>query len=162
MSAPVVFLGLLAHRYAAATQWSAPVTPGGGSADFDHRPLITTVRSAKGSKGFRMKGKLPASSTALSGTQYPGAMPWGTKMPVKRVFGTAAVLARGVCAGTMESRNGNASVIPAPRKNARLWMCFLVMNISLRSPVGYDSILLPSIRGDGQTTGDKIAGAASS
>jgi hypothetical protein len=30
-SAPAVFFGLSAHRNAAATQWSAPVSPGGGS-----------------------------------------------------------------------------------------------------------------------------------
>jgi hypothetical protein len=34
-SAPAVFLGLSALRKAAATQWSAPVSPGGGSADVE-------------------------------------------------------------------------------------------------------------------------------
>src|SRR5712692_10316507 len=113
ISAPVVFFGLSAHMYAAATQWSAPVTPGGGSADLDQSPLRITVRSRNGSSGSIIVGKLkPVPS--LSGIQYPGAMPWGTKMPVKRVFGTAAVLLNGVCAGIIESSNGNASVTPAP------------------------------------------------
>ena len=41
-------------------------------------------------------------------------------MPVKRVLGfAAAVLASGVCAGIIESSNGNANVTPAPRRNAR-------------------------------------------
>ena len=56
-------------------------------------------------------------------------MPCGTKMPVNRVTGFAAVFARGVCAGNMASSSGNASVIPAPRKNDRRAMCFLEMNI---------------------------------
>src|SRR2546425_1343193 len=42
-SEPAVFLGLIAVRNAAATQWSEPVVPSGGSADLDHRPVITTV-----------------------------------------------------------------------------------------------------------------------
>ena len=37
-------------------------------------------------------------------------------MPVKRVLGFAAVLLIGVCAGIIESSNGNASVTPAPRR----------------------------------------------
>jgi hypothetical protein len=35
-SAPAVFFGFTPHRNAAATKWSAPVTPGGFSADCDH------------------------------------------------------------------------------------------------------------------------------
>src|SRR5579863_8756650 len=69
----------------------------------------------------------------ISGTQYPGAIPCGTKMPVNRVLGFAAVLARGVCAGIIESSSGSANVIPAPRRNARLGMCFLVINIVIGS-----------------------------
>src|SRR5579862_7172045 len=107
ISEPVVFLGLLAHRYAAATQWSAPVTPGGGSADFDHSPLKITVRSTTDSSGFVMKERLDASSTGFSGIQYPGAMPCGQKMPMNRVLGEAAVLLSGVCAGIIESSSGS-------------------------------------------------------
>jgi hypothetical protein len=44
-SEPAVFRGLMPVRYAAATQWSEPVVPSGGSADFDHRPLTTVVWS---------------------------------------------------------------------------------------------------------------------
>src|SRR5438552_3570083 len=66
---------------------------------------------------------------SLFGTQYPGAIPCGTKMPTNRDFGLAAVLLNGVCAGTIESSIGNASVTPTPRRNALLGMCFLVMNI---------------------------------
>ena len=50
------------------------------------------------------------------------------EIPVKRVFGVAAVLPSGVCAGIIESSNGRASVTPAPRMNVRRDMCFLVMN----------------------------------
>src|ERR1700722_20085628 len=128
MSAPVVFLGLLAHINAAATQWSAPVTPGGGSADFDHRPLMITVWSRKGASGFHIIGYSKPGSVGF-GTQYAGAAPCGSNIPVKRVFGLAAVLLRGVCAGTMESKNGKARAAPAPRRNVRRAMCFLVINI---------------------------------
>src|SRR5262245_44192641 len=50
-------------------------------------------------------------------------------MQPSRVLGMAAVFFRGVCAGTIDSRNGNATVTPAPRKNVRRERCFLVMNI---------------------------------
>src|SRR6516164_6577637 len=139
MSAPVVFLGLLAQRNAAATQWSAPVTPGGGSADFDQRPLMITVLSWNGSSGFMIIGysKWTAPGAAFgspgppaSGTHQPGAMPCGTKIAVNRGFGAAAVFEIGVCAGTIESSNGNARVTPAPLRTVRRERCFLVMNIS--------------------------------
>src|SRR5271156_471269 len=99
-SAPAVFFGLSAHRNAAATQWSAPVCPGGGSADLDHSPLRITVRSRKGSSGFMIigysKSLLPgrdfgSPAPPASGTHHPGAAPCGTKMPTKRDLGTAAV-----------------------------------------------------------------------
>src|SRR5215472_3573965 len=112
MSAPVVFFGLSAQRNAAATQWSAPVWPGGGSADFDQRPLMIVVWLRKASSGFMIIGYskllLPGADFGSpgpppSGTHQPGAAPWGTKIPVKRVFGMAAVLLRRVCAGIIES-----------------------------------------------------------
>src|SRR4051794_17136020 len=46
-------------------------------------------------------------------------------------MGRAAVCARGVCAGTIASRNGSASVAPTlPRRNVRREMYFRVMNMS--------------------------------
>src|SRR4029079_19274206 len=49
----------------------------------------------------------------------------------KRWSGRATVFASGVCAGTMASRNGSASVAPTlPRKNIRREMCFRVINMS--------------------------------
>src|SRR5271156_803637 len=71
---------------------------------------------------------------SVLGIQYPGAAPCGTKIPVKRVFGFAAVLRNGVCAGTIESKNGRASAMPAPRRNVRLGTCFLVINNGPISP----------------------------
>src|SRR5262245_21873937 len=52
-------------------------------------------------------------------------------MPRKRLNepGAASVLASGVCAGSMDSRNGRARVVPTPRRNVRRGMCFFVMNI---------------------------------
>ena len=57
-------------------------------------------------------------------------MPCGTKQPTNRGFGLAAVCASAVAAGIMASRNGSASVAPAPRRTVRREMCFLVINMS--------------------------------
>src|SRR5262249_4859492 len=48
----------------------------------------------------------------------------------RRVLPTAAVLRRGVWAGTMASRNGNARVAPIPRRTVRREMCFFSINIA--------------------------------
>src|SRR5215510_14482947 len=50
-------------------------------------------------------------------------------MQVRRLFGVAAVLLRGVCAGTMDSRKGRAIVTPAPLRKVRLERCFLEMTV---------------------------------
>ena len=68
---------------------------------------------------------------SVLGTQYPGAIPCGKKIPVNRVFGFAAAFFKGVCAGSMASRNGNATVTPAPYKNVRRGICFFVMNMTV-------------------------------
>src|SRR5215831_18740001 len=64
-------------------------------------------------------------------------------MPTKRRTGAAAVNRSGRSAGTIDSRNGSASVTPAPRRNVRRGMCFLVTNTSasLVRHVGLDSHL---------------------
>src|ERR1700733_12689830 len=59
------------------------------------------------------------------------AEPCTISIAAKRVRGVAAVLRSGVCAGTMESSNGSATVAPKPRRTVRREMCFLVMNIVL-------------------------------
>src|SRR5262245_60757853 len=53
-------------------------------------------------------------------------------MPRNRLTdpGAAAVLLSGVCAGSMDSRKGRASVTPAPRRNVRRGMNFFVMSIA--------------------------------
>src|SRR5260370_24775668 len=90
ISAPVVLFGLLAHKNAAATQWSAPVCPGGGSADLDHRPLVIMVCSRNGSSGSRIIGYLkfllPGSDFGSPGPPAssihpPPAAPCRTKIP---------------------------------------------------------------------------------
>src|SRR5579872_6041902 len=50
-------------------------------------------------------------------------------MQQSRERGEAAVLARGVCAGTIESSKGSASDAPTPRRMVRRDRCFLVRNI---------------------------------
>src|ERR1700730_4973104 len=134
-SAPAVFLGLFAHRNAAATQWSAPVAPGGGSAERECKPLRITVRSRYGSSGLKLNGSVAPSGPTVSGIQYPGAMPWHTKQPTNRGFGLPAVCANAVAAGTIASSSGSASAAPAPRRTVRREMCFLVINIVELSPV---------------------------
>src|ERR1019366_10296486 len=54
-------------------------------------------------------------------------------MPMKRLTGAAAVWFVGVCAGTNESRRGNPSVTPTPRRKVRRGMYFFEMNICLNS-----------------------------
>jgi hypothetical protein len=55
-------------------------------------------------------------------------------MQHRRERGAAAVFAKGVCAGTIESRKGNAKDAPTPRKIVRRERCFLVTNMPLYSP----------------------------
>src|SRR6185369_9912568 len=50
-----------------------------------------------------------------------------------RRTGLAAVLARGVAAGTIASNNGSASVAPRPRRNVRRGIAFLVIIIVISS-----------------------------
>src|SRR5678815_5608336 len=60
-------------------------------------------------------------------------------MPQNRLFGVAAVLAKGVCAGSIASSNGSATVTPAPRRNVRRERCFFEMKfivpVSLWTPL---------------------------
>ena len=65
----------------------------------------------------------------LSGTQYPGDMPWGMKVATNRGFGVAAVCASSVAAGTIASSSGRASVTPVPRRKVRRGMCFFAINM---------------------------------
>jgi hypothetical protein len=53
-----------------------------------------------------------------------------------RVFGTAPATLNGVCAGSIDSRNGSATVTPAPRNNVRRERCFFVMKFMTTSPIG--------------------------
>src|SRR5579871_2096685 len=50
-------------------------------------------------------------------------------MHPSRLLGLAAVLARGVCAGTIESSKGSARLTPAPRRNVRLGRCLRVRKL---------------------------------
>ena len=68
-SAPAVFFGLSAHKNAAATQWSAPVSPGGGSEEVECRPVRTVRLCRNGSSGSQMNGSFAGSAPSFSGTQ---------------------------------------------------------------------------------------------
>src|ERR1700730_5256050 len=58
-------------------------------------------------------------------------MPLGTYITPNRFTGLAAVFAMADSAGTMLSRNGNASVAPMPRNTVRRGIAFLEINIAL-------------------------------
>jgi hypothetical protein len=68
-SAPAVFFGFSAHRNAAATQWSAPVSPGGGSDEVACRPVRIVSWSRNGSSGCQMNGSACGRAPSASGTQ---------------------------------------------------------------------------------------------
>src|SRR5436190_15706224 len=51
-------------------------------------------------------------------------------MQARRVFGLAAVWADGVAAGTIDSRNGSATLAPTPCRNVRRDTCFFMMNMT--------------------------------
>ncbi len=55
--------------------------------------------------------------------------PCGTYTNPMRGDPAAAVFFSKVCAGSIASSKGNASVTPIPRKNVRRGRCFFVMNI---------------------------------
>jgi hypothetical protein len=55
-------------------------------------------------------------------------------MQLNRLFELAAVLASGVCAGTIESSNGRATDTPNPRSIVRRERYFLVMKFIASSP----------------------------
>src|SRR3954471_4203585 len=96
------------------------------------RPVMSTVRLRNGSSGLVMKEN-SKSFPSCSGLQYPGAAPCGCQMPTNRRTGVAAVNRSGVNAGTIDSRNGSASVTPAPRRNVRRGMNFFETNITSSS-----------------------------
>src|SRR5437868_1870121 len=77
-----------------------------------------------------MSGSFSGSVPSCSGTQSPGAIPCGKKIPMNRLLGTAAVCASNVAAGIIESRSGKARVMPAPRRNVLRLMCLLEMYIA--------------------------------
>src|ERR1700692_149578 len=88
--------------------------------------MVVWVRNC--SSGFRI-GVNSKSAPTVFGVQNPGRSPSGTKIAPNRRCGFAAVLARAVKAGTMESSNGSARVTPMPRRKVRRGNDILVMNM---------------------------------
>src|ERR1700722_8900316 len=81
-----------------------------------------------GSSGFRI-GVNSKSAPTVFGVQNPGRSPSGTKIAPNRRCGFAAVLARAVRAGTIDSSSGSARVTPTPRRKVRRGNDILVMNM---------------------------------
>src|SRR5262245_13459345 len=79
-----------------------------------------------------MNGSLSGSGPSAVGSQYPGAIPCGKKMPTKRGLGVAASAAFSATdAGSIASSSGSPSVHPALLRNVRRGICRLVMNMAL-------------------------------
>src|SRR5262245_60103422 len=78
-----------------------------------------------------MIGVNSKSAPSVFGVQRSMIAPCGTYTNPIRVPEFVAACA--VMAGIIDSRNGNASVAPAPCKNVRRERCFLVMNIAAPS-----------------------------
>ena len=92
---------------------------------------MTTVLSLTFLSDSRMYG-ISVRAPSAFGTQWPGPMPCGKKIPTKRLLaGTAAVCASSVRAGTIASSNGSANAAPAPLRMVRRGMCRFVINISV-------------------------------
>src|SRR6185436_20547741 len=69
------------------------------------------------------------SAPTFVGVQWPGRSPRGTNITPKRISGLAADCAIGVNAGTIDSRNGNATAAPIPRNMVRRERLFFIVNI---------------------------------
>src|SRR5580698_2761304 len=124
--------GRAADNRTAPRAWSPPGSSVLAMASGISIPEMNVTRLRNGSRGFVINenSKLEPSCCGL---QYPGAAPCGCQIPMKRLTGAAAVLAKGVCAGTIESSRGKPSLMPAPRKNVRRGMNFFSINISFDS-----------------------------
>src|SRR5688572_14960441 len=105
---------------------------------------MTVIESFQGSSGLRINGRSARAPSFIA--QRSGSQPCGLKMPTKRgTFTVAWARARGARAGNIESSNGSASEMPAPRRTVRREMCFFVMNIltGLSKQTAYFSLRLP-------------------
>jgi hypothetical protein len=69
----------------------------------------------------------------LGGVHRVMSQPIGMKTKPRRRTGFAAVFARGVAAGTIDSNKGSAREAPIPRRNVRRGIAFFVMIIRLFS-----------------------------
>jgi len=68
-------------------------------------------------------------SPSAAGVQFAITAPCGMKQKPSRIRGLAAVCASAVMAGTIASSSGSDSVTPAPRRNVRRGMCFLLTKL---------------------------------
>src|SRR6516162_4399483 len=101
--------GRTPDKRTAPRAWSPPGSSVVAMASGRSSPEMRTTRSRNGSSGLVIdeKSKLEPS---CKGLQYPGAAPCGCQIPTKRFTGLAEVWRKGVCAGTIESSSGKATV----------------------------------------------------
>src|SRR5688500_2864217 len=90
------------------------------------------MRSRNGYTGFSVGVNSQPAPSAL-GVQSFIMIPLGTYRKARRRAGLAPDLFKAVRAGAIASRNGNATAVPNPRRNARRGRDFFVM-IMARGP----------------------------
>jgi hypothetical protein len=92
-------------------------------------------------------GVIPSAPPAGCGIQCAIVAPFGKYTAPKRNAGLACALAIGVSAGTIDSRNGSASVVPRPWRKTRRGSDFFVMNIERSlSPASGPRAVRPAVR----------------
>ena len=90
---------------------------------------MISIRSLKAAKGSMIGVSSKLLPTA-AGVHFSMIIPLGTVKNESRLAVLAAVSAGEANAGTIASNSGNASAVPAPRRNARRGMDFLNTSIT--------------------------------
>ena len=136
ISAPEVIFGCVPVRYALhARGWSPAISNSSLCASLFARPLITNRRSLNAAKGSRI-GDSSKPLPEAAGVHFSMMIPLGTVKNERRVARPDPVCAAEAKAGNMASSTGNASAVPAPRKNVRRGMHFLNM-VTILQPFSF-------------------------
>jgi hypothetical protein len=140
-SASVCFATTPLSQPAELTAWSVTVLPPARDR------LPTTVNwSRYGSSGLRI-GVISRSPAAFGVQKFIGA-PFGKYTAPNRCGGFAGVWARADSAGTIDSRNGKASVVPMPRSMVRRDNALFVTNMVSSFELSVRGLrLLPHLEG---------------
>src|SRR5262245_7666980 len=99
------------------------------------------MRSLKGPKASRI-GVSSKLLPTVAGVHFSMMIPLGTVKNERRLTALAAVSAGEANAGTIASNSGNASAVPAPRRNTRRGMDFLNTSMIYRALLIWNGTLL--------------------